>query len=83
MLCDFGKHRQAYVRPIRAELTDRPSFAFIAGEYDHPISLVACGLPEGWARDVSESIAREIAKTFGGSPGIHRPATQHSGAGDE
>jgi hypothetical protein len=29
-------------------------------KYDHPISVMACNPVEGWARDISENIAREI-----------------------
>jgi hypothetical protein len=55
---------QAYVEtdPLEA---DRASIIrnFIAGEYDRPIGVLACNPIEGWARDVSESIAHEIART--------------------
>jgi hypothetical protein len=32
----------------------------IAGEYDHPIHVVALNPSEGWARDVSAHIARAV-----------------------
>jgi hypothetical protein len=61
VLCAFGKHGQAYVETDPGQ-TDRQTVIrnFIAGEFDHPISVLACNQAEGWARDVSESIAREI-----------------------
>jgi hypothetical protein len=60
VLCKFGSG-QAYVETDPTE-ADRASIVrnFIAGEYDQPISVLACNQAEGWARDVSESIAREI-----------------------
>ena len=64
VLCDFGKHGQAYVETEPGQ-ADRDTIVrnFIGGEYDRPISVIACNPTEGWARDVSESIAREIATT--------------------
>jgi hypothetical protein len=63
VLCKFGDG-QAYVEtdPMEADWASIVR-KFIAGEYDHPISVLACNQMEGWARDVSVSIAREIAKT--------------------
>jgi hypothetical protein len=64
VLCAFGRHGHAYVETDPGQ-ADRQTVVrnFIAGEYDHPISVMACNLAEGWCRDISESIAREIAKT--------------------
>jgi len=60
VLCDFGKQGQAYVETDPSQ-ADRETVIrnLLAGEFDRPLSVMA----EGWARDVSESIAREIAKT--------------------
>ena len=34
----------------------------VAGEHDMPLRVIAFNVSEGWSRDVSEDIAREIAK---------------------
>jgi hypothetical protein len=63
VLCDFGEHGTAYVEtdPTNA---DRNAVirALLAGEYEHPISVIAFNLADGWVHDVSESIARSIIK---------------------
>jgi hypothetical protein len=63
VLCDFDQHGQAYVETDPSQ-ADRQTVIrnLIAGEYDRPISVIACNPAEGWARDVSESIAREIMR---------------------
>jgi hypothetical protein len=33
----------------------------ITGQYEHPVRVVEFNTAEGWARDVSEDIAREVA----------------------
>jgi hypothetical protein len=37
----------------------------IAGEYERPLNVIAFNLAEGWACDVSESIAKAIVKSGG------------------
>jgi hypothetical protein len=63
VLCDFGKHGQAFVEtdPVHA---DRNTVIcnLIAGEYERPLSVIACNPAEGWACDVSESVAKAIKK---------------------
>lgn len=63
VLCDFGQHGRAYVETDPGQ-ADRETIVrnFIAGEYARPISVIACNPVEGWARDVSENIAREIMR---------------------
>ena len=34
----------------------------IAGEYERPLNVIAFNLAEGWACDVSESVAKAITK---------------------
>ena len=63
VLCDFGKNGHAFVEtdPTHA---DRNTIIcnLIAGEYERPLSVVAFNLAEGWACDVSESVAKAIKK---------------------
>jgi hypothetical protein len=34
----------------------------LRGQYNNPISITAFNLAEGWVRDVSEDIAREVVE---------------------
>jgi hypothetical protein len=61
VLDDYGKNGKVYreTDEARADLhtvvTD-----IIEGQYDNPNRVVAFNTAEGWARDVTEDIAREI-----------------------
>jgi hypothetical protein len=35
---------------------------YIAGQFNHPIRVIAFNLSEGWSRDVSDQAARELLK---------------------
>jgi hypothetical protein len=41
---------------------DRVCDDLLAGQYNSPVRVIAFNAAEGWARDVSEDIAREVAK---------------------
>jgi hypothetical protein len=60
VLCDFGKLGQAYVETqpvmIESQLVD----GILYGQYDDPVEVIAVNVDEGWARDVSEDIARLV-----------------------
>ena len=60
VLCDFGKLGTAYVEtdPVKTEAAVVADL--MSGEHDRPIEVVAFSLSEGWARDVSEHIARLV-----------------------
>jgi len=60
ILCDFGKNGTAYVEtdPVKTEASVVADL--VSGEHDHPIEVVAFSIAEGWARDVSEDIARAV-----------------------
>lgn len=60
VLCDFGKLGRAYVEtePVTTEANVVENI--LAGEYDHPLVVVAFSVDEGWARDVSEDIAELV-----------------------
>jgi hypothetical protein len=43
---------QADPKPVVADL--------LSGQYRHPLRVVALNITEGWARDISADIAREV-----------------------
>ena len=61
VLDDFGKLGRAY-REVDEEHTDRETVIrnLIDGQYNNPVRMVCFNTAEGWARDVTEDIAREI-----------------------
>jgi hypothetical protein len=62
VLCDFGTLGLAYVetQPVlnEAQVVD----GILHGQYDEPVEVVAVSIDEGWARDVSEDIARLVVE---------------------
>jgi hypothetical protein len=82
VLCDFGSHGIAYVETEPVTTEDRVVYNILSGEYDNPLEVVAFSLAEGWARDVSEDIARLVldrARTERGhlSKGARRFVEKH------
>jgi hypothetical protein len=77
---DFRPFGYAYVETGELE-SDRETIItkLIKGEYDRPIRVTAFNLAEGWARDVSAEIAREIVARAGHDlpPGIRRFVGSH------
>jgi len=61
VLDDFEKLGRAYREVDEAE-ADRATVIrrLIEGQYNNPIRIVCFNTSEGWARDVTEDIAREI-----------------------
>ena len=61
VLCDFGALGSAYVEtdPTKAG-RDVIIRNMIAGEYDLPLHVISVNPAKGWARDVSEEIARAL-----------------------
>jgi hypothetical protein len=61
MLDDFGHLGRAYLETDEEE-ADRETMItrLIEGQYKHPIRIVALNTSEGWSRDVTEDIAREV-----------------------
>ena len=60
MLDDFGRFR-AY-RETDENEADRETVIrkIIGGQYENPSRIVAFNTAEGWSRDITEDIAREI-----------------------
>jgi hypothetical protein len=61
VLEDYGPIGRAY-REIDEEKADRETLLrrLVEGQYDHPIRIVAFNTAQGWSRDVSTEIAREL-----------------------
>ena len=63
VLCDFGKRGQAFVETdIQTSSREEIVQSLIEGQYTRPLRVVALNL-ENWSRDVSEEVAREVART--------------------
>src|SRR5947209_5401067 len=64
VLCDFGALGIAYVETVPTE-ADRDTIVrnMMSGDYNHPLHVIAVNLAKGWARDVSEDIARALIET--------------------
>jgi hypothetical protein len=61
VLEDFGKIGRAY-REVDEERGDRESLMrhLLEGQYEHVVRIIAFNTAQGWSRDVSNEIAREI-----------------------
>jgi hypothetical protein len=61
VLDEFGKLGRAY-REVGEEEADRETVIrnLKDGQYNNPVRIVAFNTAEGWSRDVTEEIAREI-----------------------
>ena len=61
VLDDFGQIGREYVEADE-EASDRATVMrrLIEGQYNDPVRIVAFNTSQGWSRDVSEEIAREI-----------------------
>jgi hypothetical protein len=61
VLNDFGQLGRAYVETGEAEADEATIIENILnGEYSHPLRVVAFNTTEGWARDVTEEMARAV-----------------------
>ena len=61
VLDDFGNIGRSY-REVDEAQADRATLIrnLISGQYNNPIRIVCFNTAEGWSRDVTEEIAREI-----------------------
>jgi hypothetical protein len=64
VLDDFGNLGRVY-RETNEEEGDKATVirSLIEGQYNNPVRVVAFNTSEGWSRDVTEDIAREIKET--------------------
>jgi hypothetical protein len=64
VLDDFGEIGRAYREVDEAEVDKGTVIrGLIEGQYNNPVRIVAFNTSEGWSRDVTEDIAREIKET--------------------
>jgi hypothetical protein len=63
VLEDFGKFGRAY-RETSEDGADLESVIenMLTGQFDKPLRVVAFNTAEGWSRDVTGEIAREVAR---------------------
>ncbi len=62
LLEDFGKLGRAYRETDEAEADEQTLIDdILSGQFGHIARVVAFNTVEGWARDVTEDIAREVA----------------------
>jgi hypothetical protein len=61
VLNDFGGLGRAYCETDEAE-ADQATIIdnILSGQYSHPLRVVAFNTSEGWARDVTDDIARAV-----------------------
>ncbi|MGA9193685.1 MAG: hypothetical protein WB037_01190 [Pseudolabrys sp.] len=61
VLNDFGPLGCAYVETDETEADEATIVEnILSGQYSHPVRVVALNTAEGWARDVTEDIARVV-----------------------
>ena len=63
VLDDFGKAGRVY-RETAEEETTLGSVVddLLTGQFNNPVRVVAFNTSEGWSRDVSEDVAREVVR---------------------
>jgi hypothetical protein len=64
VLNDFGRSGRAWIEMDENETDERDIVnGIIDGEFNRPMKIAAFNLDEGWARDVTEDIARAVIAT--------------------
>jgi hypothetical protein len=65
VLEDFGRLGRGW-RETDGESTDRETLIrdLLAGDYEHPVRIVAFNTAEGWSRDVTVDIADELRRRY-------------------
>ena len=61
VLNDFGPLGRAYCETDETEADEETVVDnILSGQYSHPVAVIAFNTAEGWARDVTEDIARAV-----------------------
>ena len=61
VLDDFGKAGRVYREVAEADTTlESVVDDLLAGQFNNPVRVVAFNTSEGWSRDVSEDVVREV-----------------------
>lgn len=64
VLEDFGRLGRAYRETDEAKADEQTLIDdILAGQFEHIVRIIAFNTVEGWSRDVTEDIAREVAET--------------------
>ena len=67
VLDDFGKAGRAYRETDERETSlETVINDLITGQYSNPVRVVAFNTSEGWSRDVSEDVTREVLRRLAG-----------------
>ena len=67
VLDDFGKAGRVYGEAAEADATLESIIDdLLTGQFNNPLRVVAFNTSEGWSRDVSEDVAREVLKRVAG-----------------
>ncbi len=67
MLDDFGKAGRVYRETAEADTTlESVIDDLLTGQFNNPVRVVAFNTSEGWSRDVSEVVAREMLRRVAG-----------------
>jgi hypothetical protein len=68
VLDDFGKAGRVYREAAEAAATlDSIIDDLLTGQFNNPVRVIAFNTSEGWSRDVSEDVAREVMRRVVGS----------------
>ena len=68
VLDDFGKAGRIYREAAEADATlEAVIDDLLTGQFNNPVRVVAFNTSEGWSRDVSEDVAREVVRRVTGS----------------
>ena len=66
VLNDFGRLGRAYCETDEADADEKTIIEnILSGQYSSPLRVVAFNIAEGWARDVTEDIARAVLNLAG------------------
>lgn len=64
VLCDFGKLGASWVERDQNDMDRATTVRHVMEmQFDRPLMIIAVDPAEGWSRDVTEGICREIAAT--------------------
>jgi hypothetical protein len=67
ILDDFGKSGRAYRETDEADTSlESVIDDLLTGQFNNPVRVVAFNTSEGWSRDVSEDVAREVLRRLAG-----------------
>ena len=68
VLDDFGKAGRVYRETVEEDTTlGSVVDDLLTGQFNNPVRVVAFNTSEGWSRDLSEDVAREVVRRVAGS----------------